>query len=171
MSTLGLVVNPAKNPRRSEGSQPIHESEREHSMTTNRATNSDLAAKLAQVADALAAYDHLPTLGSVTVYDRHTIRLSVDYARPEHRDVAAWATAFNAPVVIDLSSSGSLFTVVQLAGMDARLSDFITHRQAYEFGAALGIPVSPGGQVEVSPADLLAALDTDTATDAAGTRF
>lgn len=162
MSTLGPVVNPAKNPCRSEGSQPTHESEREHSMTSKTTTNTELAAKLAQVADALAAYDHLPALASIQVYG-DTIHLGTSYSRRGRRDLIEWAAAFGSPVVIDLSSSGELFTVVQLAGRDARIGDYISHRTAYELGAALGIPVSPGGQVEVSPADLLAALDTNTA--------
>ena len=137
-------------------------------MTTNTelTSNLDLARLLAHVADALAYYDHLPLLGGVSVSSYNgSIRLrpSILSSNNEMRDVVVWAQAFDVPVVIDLSGMGDLFTTFRFGEVDVRMSKSISHRQAYELGAALGIPVSPGGQVQVSATDLLAALDEKAA--------
>lgn len=123
-------------------------------------TNSALTRRVAHVAEALAGYDHLPALGSIGVYG------TVVYLHPSHsyktdpvRDVCVWAAAFDVPVVIDLSDTGRVVVALDLGGVKARLDQLISHQQAYEYGAALGIPVSPGGQAQVDPAALLAALD------------
>ena len=128
-------------------------------MTDNYlTTNSALAWRVAQVADVLACYDHLPALGSVGVYGAG-VYLHPDYRRDAVRDVCVWADAFGVPVVLDLSSTGYVVAVLDLEGVQARLSESISHRQAYEYGAALGVPVSSGGQVQVDAAALLAVLD------------
>ena len=131
--------------------------------TETIATTSALTRRVVQVAEALADYDHLPALGHIGVYASGSVFLSpgYDYRRKdaEVRAVCAWADAFGVPVVIDLSDSGHLVAVLELGGVSARLRRHISHQQAYELGAALGIPVSPGGQVQIEAAALLAALD------------
>ncbi|HYQ66170.1 hypothetical protein [Actinophytocola sp.] len=131
-------------------------------MTDNITTTGDLTRLAAHVIDALSGYDHLPALGSIGVSQWGRVYLSPRYdfhKNAEVRQVCLWADAFGVPVVIDLSSSGEIAAVLDLNGVEARLDKYITHRQAYEYGAALGIPVSPGGQVQVEAAALLAVLD------------
>jgi hypothetical protein len=124
------------------------------------ASNRQLARIVAEVADALAEYNHLPAMAGVTVYADGDVRLNPDYAQNgAKKTLVVWAQTFSSPIVIDMSSSGYLRTVVQLAGRETKVELFITQRGAYELGAALQIPVSPGGQVEVSAEALLAVLD------------
>jgi hypothetical protein len=131
-------------------------------MTDNITTTSDLARLAARIIDALTGYEHLPALGRISVgqWGRANLSPCYDYHKnAQVRAVCVWADAFGVPVVIDLSNSGAVVAVLDLGGVEARLNDYISHQQAYEYGAALGIPVSPGGQVQVEPAALLAALD------------
>lgn len=130
--------------------------------TMTNPTTSDLTRRVAHVIAALAGYEHLPALGHISVFASGTVSLSPRYdayGEDSVRDVCVWAAAFDVPVVLDLSSTGRVVAVVSLGGINARLSDSLSHQQAYEYGAALGVPVSPGGQVQVDPAALLAALD------------
>lgn len=121
-------------------------------------TNSALAGQLAEVADALAGFDHLPPVNHVFAFRGGVFRIGMGYRRDARRDLATWAATFDTPVVIDLSSTGELFTVIPLGSRQARIQMSIDHREAYELGAALQVPVSPGGQVEVSADALLAVL-------------
>lgn len=106
--------------------------------------------------------------------DDHYIRRdgSVDLCFDSHRKsgpehaVATWGNHFGTKLVLDLSSaSGYLLTVVELAdAVSVRVDTWVTSRRAYELGAMLQIPVSPGGQVQIIPAVLLAALAADAGT-------
>jgi hypothetical protein len=128
-------------------------------------SNGDLARKLARVADVLAEFEHLPPMESVSVDQNGSVYLCPKWHRHGGKVVLAqWAKAFGVPVVIDMSSSGYLRAVFEFGGFDAKIEMFITQRGAYELGAALQIPVSPGGQVEVPAEALLAVLDGEQVT-------
>lgn len=131
-------------------------------QTTALAANVRLAQLGAPVVDALAEYGHLPMIGGFRVDQGGEINLTPGsgWGRDGKRALGEWARGFDATVVIDMSSAGYLRTVVPFAGREATLQMFITQREAYELGAALGIPVSPGGQVEITAEQLLSTLDT-----------
>lgn len=121
-------------------------------------TNADLVHKAAQVADALNECVHLPTIRGFSAFRSGTIALHPELFADEIC-VAKWAIAFGVPAVIDLSSSGFLRIVFPLGQFEAKMEVFISQRRAYELGAALDIPLSPGGQVEVLAEALLAVLE------------
>jgi hypothetical protein len=127
---------------------------------TNTTTNSGLARRVTHVMDALTGYDHLPLLGHISVYRSGMSFLSSNrYGQDAVRDVCVWADAFDVPVVIDLSDTGRVVAVLELGGVEVSLRQYVSHREAYEYGAALGVPVTAGGQVQVAAAALLAALN------------
>lgn len=122
-------------------------------------TTRDLPKLGAQVADAISECAHLPTIRGFSVFvDPHHISLHPPIFTGEIC-VAQWAVALGLPVVIDLSSSGWLRIVFPLGPFEAKMEAYVSQRRAYELGAALDIPLSLGGQVEVSAEALLAVLE------------
>jgi hypothetical protein len=127
--------------------------------------NRELATKLARVADALAEYDHLPTVEDISVgldY-RVTLYLSNWYSTTSAvRPLCVWAEAMNVNVKIVLSWSGSGDILIEfpIAGeFTAKMDVHIQSAQAYELGRALGRPIThENPTVDVTPADLLTAM-------------
>jgi len=125
-------------------------------------SNADLARRMAQVADALAAFDHLPAVDSVGVYGDGDIyvRFAYDSTR-QLSGLCDWADELGILVTLTLSYGGSGDASIQfeLAGIAARLKVSLHSGQAYELGAALQEPLSGAKPtVTVTPAKLRAAI-------------
>ena len=134
-------------------------------------SNSDLARIVAEVADALAEYDHLPPLQFVMV-----TRTGKGRARPSgfgHEELVAlveWANAFGSPVIFDRSDVSSIGainvrTIVPLASQAVQLTVMLSDVTKLDALALQAGGVAPfGTHVEVSAEALLAVLDGERAT-------
>jgi hypothetical protein len=125
-----------------------------------------LARILAQVADSLAEYDHLPPLQFIQVTRRGTCRARLaGWGNDELVALVTWAKAFNVPVVFDRTDASSMGainvrTTVLLAGREVVLTVMVI-----DLGRADGLAINSGAtvpfglHVEVSAEALLAVLD------------
>lgn len=102
-----------------------------------------LARHIAAVADALAQYDHLPPIdlvGNLSLTSRPVLHPAHSASAEDRlRALAQWAAAFAVPVTID-RQSGSVTTVVQLAGIDCELYVGVGAGRAAALLATLGVP-------------------------------
>lgn len=131
--------------------------------TVSVSSSADLARRVAQAADILAELPpSLPALAAVSVHEGGRVDLYPDWPDRE-RNVLKWAITLNGTAMLDMSNSGYLVVVVPFGGGEARIESYLPQRRAYELGALLQTPVTPGGQVQVDPAALLAALDAEAA--------
>lgn len=114
------------------------------------------------VGTALADYAHLPHDGFSVYRSGAHISVPNSYVRgfQSVREVAQWAAAFDVPIIISLSfgGSGKVETNVGLGGVPVAVNAGIGTAQAYELGAVLQRPLTRDVSIEISAADLLAAL-------------
>lgn len=131
-------------------------------MTTNLA----LAKALADFADALADYNHLPALANASVSMRGKVfaRLkAVDDPRVSIRHVALWADTFRQPVTFDLTIAGNagVSTVVEIGARTVDVSAVIARGALREIELECSLERVPSGEVrQVPAAQLVAALDS-----------
>lgn len=125
-------------------------------------TNLQLAKSLADFADALADYNHLPplTIASLGVDEAVTVRVSAIGDMHNVHTIATWAAAFRATVKVDLSNGGrdygSMTVDVQIGSRPVQITTLVglDAIQTIATTAALGAVTS------VPAVDLLAALDS-----------
>lgn len=126
-------------------------------------SNTDIARRAAPLADALAAYDHLPAVSNLSVTrDRSTLYFWRDHAGD--RALGEWAASFGVPIVLDVSRGGLIRAQVNLSGHEVALSA-PARRKAYELGTVAGIPVGADGQLTLTAEQLLNALDIQPTVD------
>lgn len=133
-------------------------------------TNAEFARFLAQVADALAEYDHLPPVDTITVSHRGVPLMGLSTHRADvplaH---ATWAAAIGQTVTLELRGidplgTDRLRTEVVLRGIRCEFDDPISRDEAGRCLAAGGLEVEPGKVWRINGADLLAVLDTAVVT-------
>lgn len=130
------------------------------------ATNLELAKRIAEFADTLAHYNHLPPLGFVCVPPRGVVRAQPDMALDTPDRVAAigqWADAFRVAVLLDLTDMAAgdvrVSATVELGGRQTLLYVVLLTSQyrAFEPGLGLG-ELRSGEETQVSARQLLTAL-------------
>lgn len=140
-------------------------------MTTGtNAATTRLIQRLGDIATALAAYTHLPSLDRVHVFGDEGVRCFLGFPhfrnfRQKLLDLCAWADACHVPVTIAMSyyDSGEALIEIDLAGHRARLAVTLNSAQAYELGAALHRPITPAAPtISLSGTELRAALRGDS---------
>ncbi|ONI73113.1 hypothetical protein ALI144C_45010 [Actinosynnema sp. ALI-1.44] len=97
-------------------------------------SNSDLAKKLAAIADALSEYDHLPTLGHVYVHEQ-TSNVTVGWALSDDLLLRhAWVKVFDVPIVLTISpDSASIAIQFELGGLPMTMRDHLHATETVEF--------------------------------------
>ncbi len=126
-------------------------------------SNLALAKALADFADALAEYNHLPAMEFAVVSRTGMVRMQPGVNRERVASVAKWAETFRVPVLLDLSDIDRGFVtvaaVVEIAARQAQVSVAIAPSSYREFEPGLGIgEVEAGEQVQVTAEQLLAAV-------------
>jgi hypothetical protein len=129
------------------------------------ATNADIAARTAAIAQELAAFDHLPTVRAVFIY-ADSIHLSVDGAWRTFEaaiKLAEWARYMGAMVSIEARwvTEGRIHTVIPFQSGDVEMSTSMSTAMAYELGRRLQIALPERGAIEVTAENLLAVLAAD----------
>lgn len=129
-------------------------------------SNLALAKALADFADALADYNHLPPLGFVAVPASGVVRAQPAMTLSTDERVAAvatWAATFRSPVLMDLTdmSDGDVrvSTLVAVQERETLLYVVLLPSQYRSFEPGLGIgEVAAGEQVQVTAEQLLGAV-------------
>lgn len=128
-------------------------------------TNLALAKALADFADALADYNHLPPLSNAAVPLKGKVFARLKAMAPAAesvRQVAVWADTFHQPVTFDLTIAGIavVSTVVEIGARPVEVSAAISRGALREIELACGLERARSGEITQVPADrLLAALD------------
>jgi hypothetical protein len=132
-------------------------------------SNIEFAHRSAEAADALTEYDHLPTLGLMTITERAVYLMPADHGHDGIVALARWAAAFNAKIQLLVSPNWEIVTSLELGGrVPVQLYVNLHRQQAHELGVRLGVALSPAGEVAVSAEQLLAALHVEPAGSIAG---
>lgn len=137
------------------------------------ATNLELAKRMADFADGLVEFNHLPPLAWALVDRYGTVGTrpyleSFDPFLVGVRAVAEWAYAFAVPVQLDLSDAAhgtvNVLTHVTVAARRAEIKQGLLTGQYRTLEKSIGIgPVESGELVAVSAQQLLSAVREEAA--------
>lgn len=124
--------------------------------------NSGFARRIDDTAGALAAYDHLPRIGLITISSQGFATLSPDASGQDAIiAVGQWARAFEVPAVLRTIPTNEVRANLKLGGVvDVDVHVYLSTSQVHELCVRLGVAMTPDG-VEVSAEQLLAALRVD----------
>lgn len=129
-------------------------------------SNLALAKALADFADALADYNHLPALNLASVPLRGKVFARLQWREADDelvRQAAVWAEVFGQPVAFDLTAAGtaSVSTLVEIGARPVHVSTLLSREGLREVELKYGLDRAPSGEVTEVPAKrLLAAIGT-----------
>lgn len=127
-------------------------------------SNIEFARRSSEASTALTEYDHLPTLGLMTITERAVYLSPAAHGHEGIVAVAQWAAAFDAPVRLYVSPNWEVTTTVKLGGrVEVQIYVNLARQQVHELGVRLGVTMSAAGDAGVSAEQLLAALHVEPA--------
>lgn len=130
-------------------------------------TNLRLAKALADFANGLAEYNHLPPLNLASVPVKGKVFARLQWRDADEvlvRQAAVWADAFGQPVAFDLTTAGtaSVSTLVEIGARPVNVSTSLSRGGLREVELKYGLDRVPSGEVTEVPAGrLLAALSVE----------
>lgn len=119
--------------------------------------NKGFAQQIAQFADVLAEYDHLPQLDMV--HTNRSGRIMVGSYDDPLRVLAAWAAAFDQPITLALGVNGYIKTTMPVSGFRVMFEEIVEPSLIHRIAVALEVLVTPADPSRVSPEGFVSALD------------